>query len=213
MNEPRYTMRATRAVPELGIEQGDLLTLNPEDEPSEWLAIHRTIRTQAHHIVMTAIVTGQLRLLDRSQFAEVTNAVATAGMRSVGILPALPPSPPSRPPALPIPDGPIDVDAAIADLATTDWHRGPAEKGIADVVDRDTYQEHQRKLRRLRRLRWETPKSCKVCGEEFQPTVEQQATCGTCRKAGRRRCARCHEVFAVTRSRAMTCEPCARKRR
>jgi hypothetical protein len=111
-----------------------------------------------------------------------------------------------------IPPGPIDMEAALAALASRPrW--SPSEGYGGCLLDkRDGKAAGQ--LFRERRARFQRvmPRLCKTCGETFASGTEGPAvTCAACKAALKKRCVRCGEVFPAGHTKEKRCVPCLEK--
>ncbi len=152
---------------------------------------------------------GQWRLTSAvgARYDEAYNAVCD----SVGFVPVEHPASPHAMPELknkPIPDGPIDIDAALQELAMPT--RRAAEEPSAYLVIRDHRSEEYRRFsEQRRRYKSNMPRTCQSCGETFVAGHPGgAAACRACKAAKRKRCCKCGDVFSAKSNKEKRRESC-----
>ena len=193
-------------------QQTDAVARRVQDDPELWAAVRDTYVEDIERYLFwrpadaclgRGYAEGEHRL-DTDLILQDLPEIVGECTEDLGLTPVMEASPPPKPAVQPIPDGPIDIEAALEALQRPD-RQAPHDKGVWYRLDDDQRDRHMTLIRKVRR---KMPKLCRHCGGEFLPKLDSEASCPTCKKARRGKCIRCGEQTTAGNARAKRCDRC-----
>jgi hypothetical protein len=196
-----YGMVAREAIPELHLGKGTPVLFFPDNVPGRRLIYRRGPLEERQHpsslvperydLIAQHLVNGRLVLEHSILFGEILTALGRCEDESQ-----------------PIPQGPIDLDAALAALAASE--AGIAEPRAFDLLrGKGPWSDACNRLRLAQdRIQRKAARRCRVCDTDFIGRQVHVATCDSCKAAGQKRCCACDEVFTTTNPKAKRCTSC-----
>jgi hypothetical protein len=198
-----FTLVIRQAIPELGMQANDVIVVDPEDDDP--LVFSRAIAPIHAGVLAYAVTQGIVELCDAERMDCLLIALGRILAKVArGATPVAA--------TQPVPGGPIDVDAALEELASP-TAKAPKERYAGSLIENLHGEKAWRDFFRRRDLyERHRPRVCHTCGEEFVAGNSTSAvTCQTCKKARRKRCCQCGEVFKVESNKEKRCVSCLRR--